>query len=129
MQYTNDKGRVFTLIGSVPYTTRAKKKVTLNVWQAHCAHPGCTNLFTVKVPDTDIDFTNSSFRMANCELHKLTKDEAIRRMADATSKVTDAQVLEIRALLKEGHSPATLALIYPLSDRTIRAIRGGIYRA
>lgn len=128
MQHINPQGRVFTFIRTEPYTTKAGRKTQLKVWQARCEHLDCDEIFTVKTPISDEDNSSSQFFYKHCPEHRMTREESMRYIAQRKQKITDEQVAELRNLAKEGYSTAALALIYPISERTIRAIISGYRR-
>lgn len=125
MEYDNGYGRVFTEIGTENYTNKQGRTVLLRVWEAPCAHPGCSERFTIKTPVTDTANTSKAFFMKHCVAHRLTPQEAFRAMGVKRQLITDEQVAEIRAYALAGHKARDLALLYPVTERTIKAIISG----
>lgn len=87
----------------------------------------------------------TQFRRLHCDAHKATPQEALERarralrergissrlltnLNKARSKVSDADVVEIRRLAAKGAKPRELMLVFPLAESTLRSIINGTRR-
>lgn len=115
-------GKLYEYACRVPSTKKNGEPIMLALWTSTCEK--CGAVYDVSVmADIEVTPELKPFAIVHCPAHRLTARESIMRAKEARRLVSDPQVKEIRKLLAEGHKVATLAMIYPLAERTIWAIK------
>jgi hypothetical protein len=124
MIFTAKNGILFTKKQNTPYQRKDGSLTSLAVWEAVCAKPDCSALFTITTP-ADAGIESKAFGRKHCDNHKATRAECTARAALVNRKLTDTDVIEIRKLASEGLKPADLALVFPATAGTLREIIAG----